>query len=955
LSRRGRLVRAAFVIAGLVIAIIIAVRWIPFDRHRRVIEARLSQAIGLEARIGGELHLGLFPNPRLEATGVTVANLPGRPSPHLLEIGRLALTLDSWRALFGDIEVEGLEIEDAEIRIETDAEGRFGLRHHLESLVGEPETESSGRPVAFEIRRLAFSELRVFHHPGDEGAVTSLRFEALDLEADDVDDSIALDVRGELDGSPIVLSGSLGSLSELLAPTRPYPASLRGRVFEAEIEMEGTVEEPATLRGIDVSISALLPDLTALAPDHPQKLALLGPVRITGQVKKPDDVISVEELVVASQGDPAVRAEVRGSVGDLRAFTGVALDLRLEAEDLEFLEPFVDRPLPEIASLTAQASVADRDGSLGIEGRLRAVAPEERIALELMGGQDDLSRIDDVDLRFELLARNLAVIGEALALERTLPDAGPVSASGRLRDHDGALGVEELVAQVGRREDTWTEIEGRVDDLFGLRGVRLSGRFGAQDLDDVAPYLTYRPPDIGPIRGSANLSDADGSLGLERFRLFGGRKGSFEVALTGDFDDLRDLDEITLQVKLEARDLAVIGGLFDTALPAIGPVEFSGRLTGSDERVVAADARARLDKTRFAGDLSGSFVPGKRPSLRGRVRSPHIYLDDIGIEPRAVDAAKTARAAASGATRRARTADDPLPFEQLRALDLELDLRADRVTGRADLEIEGLETSIHLDDGELSIREAAGMIDAGSVQAELRIDARTPTPLLALRGQASGVDLTRLALQIDEETETAGLLDASFDLRSRGSTPAELRRAFEGEFRAVLREGTLTNRYARKFMVNLLRVSIPSLPLFRFAERTPKVSCLVAEFEIEDGVATAETFFLDAPGAVVTAVGEVDLGRDQIDLRVTPRPRDPGLLSVAVAVDVSGPLASPSYTPVPRTIATSLVEGLVSNAMRPARFLLSPLQRGAAEAEDPCTVSPDPGAATGSGGESPSP
>jgi uncharacterized protein involved in outer membrane biogenesis len=513
----------------------------------------------------------------------------------------------------------------------------------------------------------------------------------------------------------------------------------------------------------------------------------------------------------------------------------------------------------------------------------------------------------------------------------------------------------ELVAHVGSREDTWTEIEGRVDDLFGLRGVRLSGRFGAPDLDDAAPYLNYRPPDIGPIRGSADLSDEDGSLGLERFRLLGGREGSFEVALTGDFDDLRDLDEISLQVKLEARDLAVIGGLLDTALPPIGPVEFSGRLTGSDERVVAASARARLDKTRFEGNLSGSFVPGRRPSLRGRVRSPHIHLDDIGIEPRAVDAARTGRTETIDPTRRARTTDDPLPFEQLRALDLELDLRADRVTGRAGLEIEGLATSIHLDDGELTIREAIGQYEAGSVEAELHIDARTPTPLLTLRGQTSGVDLTRIALQIDEETETAGLLDAWVDLRSRGNTMAEIRSQLEGRFRLVGREGTLASHYARKLVKNLLRVSIPSIPYLLEADEMPQLSCLVAEFDIDDGVATAETFFLDAPGAVLTASGEVDLGRGLLDLRVTPRPRDPGLLSVAVAVDVSGSLASPFYTPVPRTIATSLVEGLVSNAMRPARFLLSPLQWGAAEAEDPCAVSPNPGIATGAGGKQPGP
>ena len=63
----------------------------------------------------------------------------------------------------------------------------------------------------------------------------------------------------------------------------------------------------------------------------------------------------------------------------------------------------------------------------------------------------------------------------------------------------------------------------------------------------------------------------------------------------------------------------------------------------------------------------------------------------------------------------------------------------------------------------------------------------------------------------------------------------------------------MTSQYARKFMIDLVRVSIPSLPYFHVAETVPQVSCLLAEFEIEDGVATAETFFLEIPGGVITA------------------------------------------------------------------------------------------------------
>jgi uncharacterized protein involved in outer membrane biogenesis len=235
----------------------------------------------------------------------------------------------------------------------------------------------------------------------------------------------------------------------------------------------------------------------------------------------------------------------------------------------------------------------------------------------------------------------------------------------------------------------------------------------------------------------------------------------------------------------------------------------------------------------------------------------------------------------------------------------------------------------------LSIRHANAHRGNGRLQMDFRVDARTPVPLLELRGQADEIDLGPIVSQIEHRPESAGVLDATLDLRSRGSTAAELRNHLEGEIHARVREATLASRKARSLVLNLMRVSIPS---FRMPERAPAVSCLVAEFEIENGIAKTERFFFDAPSAVVTATGRADLARGVLRLRVTPEHRDPGLLSVAVSVDVTGPITAPVFTPVPRTVASSLVEGLVPNAMEPARSILFPFRRRAPKEKEHCSL-----------------
>ena len=58
-----------------------------------------------------------------------------------------------------------------------------------------------------------------------------------------------------------------------------------------------------------------------------------------------------------------------------------------------------------------------------------------------------------------------------------------------------------------------------------------------------------------------------------------------------------------------------------------------------------------------------------------------------------------------------------------------------------------------------------------------------------------------------------------------------------------------------------------------------------------------------------------------------------GELSIAATVDVSGPLTEPVFRPLTRSLATSAVRGVLSNALRPADVLLRPL-RGSRETTD---------------------
>ena len=691
----------------------------------------------------------------------------------------------------------------------------------------------------------------------------------------------------------------------------------------------GTVEPSASLEIDDLS-------LEAEEFDEPFSVSIRGSME-GSRFEVEGELGALQQLSNPTAAYPvSLRArigktetELVGSIQDPLAMRGVEMDVRLAANDLRFLEPFVEWPRPEIDSLRAEASLSDRNGDLGIAGSIHATAGDGQISVDINGKDDDLSGLEDFEARVVLNARNLELIGDLLELEIPLPPVGPVTATTTLRGYPGALGAEELVFHVGQREEAWLELDGSIGDLAAFKQLHLVAKFGAPDLQHARSFVDHELPDVGPIRGNITLSDRDDTLGIEMLRIGGGREGTLEVDFSGSIDDLLEHDEIELDTKIEVKHLAIVGSLFGVELPPIGPVSFSGHLTSDDDRVTA-QGRTRLDDTAFVGELSGSFAAESRRKLQVRIRSEHIRLEDVGIEPRS-DRPEKENVEGAGAGNWW-SGNAPLPFfQELRALDADIALQADRVTGRSGFELKHQRLEIQLDDGNLVISADGVDHQMGTVRVEARVGARTAVPSLALKARVDNVDIATLAAQLKEDTESAGFLDALLDLESRGSTPAEIRSNLAGSSRLVLKEAALATQYGRAFVKNVARVSLPSL----ISHRSPQFGCIVADFQIADGVATVDHLYLDSKKVHVVGSGVIDIGSDTFDLTLQPKAKQPGLLNIAAIVDVTGPLAAPIFNPRLHTVPGNVARGLISNALAPGSVLLRSF-RHRAEADALC-------------------
>ncbi|MBW2282291.1 MAG: AsmA family protein [Deltaproteobacteria bacterium] len=912
--RRRRLVLISIVVILAVVAVIeLAEEALTFEgRH---VEAELSALIGLDLRIRGDIHVELLPRLALAATDVVIANAPGRSSPHLARIGRVEFGLTLWKVFRGIYEIRYAYLTDVDVHLEADAEGTVvPLPERLDASAAPTDD-----PIEVRIGRIEIENAHVSFRSAGSDAVTSVEIAELGIR--DKDGGMVLWAEGQLDGSPFDLDGEFGPLAELLQPTAPYPVALRGKLLGAELEARGTLASPRELSGVDVTVSGRLPELSSLAPDARRRIPSMGGLTLTAHLSDAGGVLGVERFVAQTIHRSPVQLRLTGSVRDAIEFRGVELELSIEADDPSVLRMFFELDLPETGRLEATAHMSDDDGSLGVSGEAQ-IAQADRVKLVVRGEYDDLSKITELDLRGRLEARDLRALGAALDLDVPLPPVGPVVASARLRDRDGALLLDEIDIDIGDPESAWIRVDGQIRDVLAFQGVELEAEFGGADLRHAAAYLNRPPPKIGTFEGRGRLTDADGALGLERFEVRGGTEEILDVHIRGTLDDLAGWNEMEVDAQLHAKSLKLLGDLFDVDLPDLGPLEFSGRLQGSDERL-ASKGSLRVNQSRLEGDWTASFAGGDRPRIKARLQSSYLHLPDVGISP-----GGWAEPPKPAADLRA-AAGDSL-FSALRELDLDLVLDADRVTGLSDLEIRDAHAEVDLEDGELEVRNFTTTTDQGETRAYVLVDASTPRPRLELRAVVRNMDLTQTLSQLEKQPESAGTLDLLAHLRTRGASKDEMLRNLDGSFQAMLREGSLATRWSQMFVHNFFNVA------FRLPRRegAAPVQCALVELLIDDGVARIERVLLQGTEVSVTGTGTIDLGRDELDVILTPHVSDPALVSVAATVEVTGPLADPRYRPTPRSLARTLARGMISNVLRPTQPLVSRFRKSE-EKEEP--------------------
>jgi hypothetical protein len=154
----------------------------------------------------------------------------------------------------------------------------------------------------------------------------------------------------------------------------------------------------------------------------------------------------------------------------------------------------------------------------------------------------------------------------------------------------------------------------------------------------------------------------------------------------------------------------------------------------------------------------------------------------------------------------------------------------------------------------------------------------------------------------------------------------------DGSIGAVMGEGYLT-RYLDMLSVNLTQKVIH---FWGKHKKGGEIRCAVVQFDVNSGTATSKAFVFDTEAGVLIGEGDINLGTEQLNFLLVPKPKGLGL-SFSTKLRVSGSVMDPKVRPDTLSLLSKGARALSALVIGPLG-LLAPFVHLGANKNHPCDV-----------------
>lgn len=370
-----------------------------------------------------------------------------------------------------------------------------------------------------------------------------------------------------------------------------------------------------------------------------------------------------------------------------------------------------------------------------------------------------------------------------------------------------------------------------------------------------------------------------------------------QASVKGEINQPINFKGLNIKINIEAETLSSFSWLADLNFPPVGPVALGARL--SDQK-----NGYKLDD--FSADIGGSNVSGPveiittktQPMVTAKLTASDFDTADFKDNVNGDMTQNSEKGSQDQAKQ-----DDPfpifsskaLPLGALKHVDADISLSAKNSTMFA-IPVHNLNLKLLLENGLLKIRPITAELANGSFRADLVINASSQTAKMTANFLADQVELGELLKALSGKAHLdGGKTDVEIAINGQGSSMKELVSTLNGHVSSVTGKGQINydlSLAGENLIFNIFKKMNP----FKEKQETTSLDCMVARFDIEDGIATIDKgLAYESESLKILGNGTIDLNSEKINILLSSKS------TVARFLQVKGSLGKPEVKVNPVT------------------------------------------------------
>lgn len=384
----------------------------------------VKAATGRDFAVEGPVHLSLYPSLALVAEGVRLGNAPWGSRPDMARIGQLRFDIALAPLLDKRVEIGRIEIRDADLLLETDADGQGNWNFkRTEPAEAPPAAPQTTNPIRVTLANLTAQDTKLNWRSGRSGHTETLDVAELSLDRHPdparMPDAWHIAIDAIWHAQKIRAEGGVGIQLDEQTGARSIPLDLDLRMEGATASVDGHVGLGEAAGQAKLKVEAEIQATHPLSQMLRVPLPVPVPAKLSGDLAWHPRHMQVDNFKIESQGQV-----VAGGIVWDRAATPPALQLTLHSDSLDLARLYpAHRSGPPAPDVTGDARVfpdtpfpAVKLPRLAIQADLRSerlVLPGglELGAVQLRGGSS-ADRIDITQLDFGLARGRFNVVGD---------------------------------------------------------------------------------------------------------------------------------------------------------------------------------------------------------------------------------------------------------------------------------------------------------------------------------------------------------------------------------------------------------------------------------------------------------------------------------------------------------------------------------------------------------------